>query len=396
MKKIFILVFSTVLFIANAQNFRRIDQKMMQFQSTFDENAIADVVSFINNNFSTETDKLRAVFVWITENFEYDVGGTFNIELYTVEQEIINSMLRNRKGVCLHYVHLFAKIANELGIKTYIAVGITRQNNTVNNEPHAWNVSLVDSVWRLIDPTWGAGFRQNRIFVQQRNDFFFKTAPEELIQSHYPFDPMWQLLNHPVSAQNFIAGRTEINRRRTFFDFESKLKTHANATRLEQLIAANYRIIGRGRLNSRFALDYVIRNTLEIQLIRDNIAISTYNSAVDLFNKAVECLNEFIFLRNNLFFPRRTEYEIRELMTNASQLLQEAQNELQNINTSNMELINLIMQLRRNINNTRAQVAEQNTFIDLYFNTEREYRRSLFFEKTTENTVRRALFLEIR
>jgi transglutaminase/protease-like cytokinesis protein 3 len=173
MRKLFILLFSAVLFISNAQNFRQIDEIMTQFQSTFDENTVVDVATFINNNFSTETDKLRAVFVWVTENFEYDVENTLSNQSYLNVQEVISSMLRNRRGVCLHYAHLFSEIANELGIKTFVVSGITMQNGLIDSELHIWNASLVNSVWYLIDPTWGAGFLQNRRFVQRRNNFFF-------------------------------------------------------------------------------------------------------------------------------------------------------------------------------------------------------------------------------
>ena len=372
MKKITILLFWTCSFTLMAQTnmYEKVDEKIAQHSSLFDKNAISALAAFINTNFSDETDKLRAVFTWTTNNFEYDVENMFTIKSYNDPQEIIAEMLKNRKGICMHFAYLFAEITNQLGIKTYVTAGYTKQNGIIDNIPHVWNASLIDTVWYLIDPTWGAGYVQNQKFVKRQNNDYFKANPTDLIRSHMPFDPLWQFLNYPISAQEFYDSRTEINKEKSFFDYAAILKAHENMSKIEQLVSANRRIEQNGVRNA------LIRNHLQDNL--KEIMINRYNSAVYLFNDGIEQLNEFIYFRNRQFTPEKTEMEIREMTKISENLLISSRNELQKILTADPNLMNMTNQLRNSVNEAIKQIEEQNEFINKYFNTRKVFRKSLF------------------
>jgi len=384
MKKLIILLLLSCSFTLTAQTtnvYEKVDEKIAQHSSSFGENAIAELVEFINSNFSNKTDKLRAVFTWITSNFAYDVENMFTIRFFSDTQEIIDEILKERKGVCTHFAYLFSEIANKLGIKTFVIAGYTKQNDVIDDLPHAWNASFINSAWYLTDPTWGAGFIQNQRFVRRQNNDYFKAKPTDLIRSHKPFDPLWQFLNFPISAQEFSDGRIEINKEKPFFNFADTLEVHKTLPRMEQLISANRRIRQNG-VTSTLIRNHLQENTREIEHHRNQVAVDTFNSAVYLFNDGIHQLNGFILYRNRQFTPQKTETEIREMVKSAENSFISARNELHKILTTDTNLRNSINQLQISINEAIREVNEQNKFVDRYFNTRRIFRRSLFYKYT--------------
>jgi transglutaminase-like putative cysteine protease len=61
------------------------------------------IANYINANFKTETDKIRAVFYWTASNISYDVPGMFDLNVNETVPEKIAKTLKKRKGVCAHY-----------------------------------------------------------------------------------------------------------------------------------------------------------------------------------------------------------------------------------------------------------------------------------------------------
>jgi hypothetical protein len=381
MKNLFFVLLLIVSFTLNAQTknaeYKKVDEKIISYSNTLNNNAISELVAFINSNFSTETDKLRAVFIWIATHFEYDVANMFTLKLYTEPQEIIDELLKNNTGVCIHFAYLFNEIGNKLGIKTFVISGYTKQNGLVDNMPHVWCASLVDSMWYLIDPTWGAGYVQNQKFIKKLNDYYFKTAPEDLIRSHIPFDPLWQFLYYPISSQDFYDGHTEINKETTFFNYIDTLKTYENKTKLEQLIATNRRIEQNG-VKNEITYNQLKNNEIEIESYKNQNIVDEYNAVVYLFNEGVNKLNRFIDYRNNQFIPEKTETEIRDMVESAEKLFLTSQNKLQHLISTDKNTADSINRLKTSIIDVMIQTQEQKKFIDKYFSTAKIFRKSLF------------------
>jgi len=385
MKKFFILLFGITSITLNAQTknneFKDVDEKIAQFSNFSNDKAIDELVAFINDNFSTKTDKLRATFVWITNNFEYDVENMFAIKYYSEAQEIIGTILKNKKGICMHFAYLFNEIGNKLGIKTYVISGYTKQQGFVDYIPHAWCASLVDSTWFLIDPTWGSGYMQNNKFVKKQNDYYFKTMPENLIRSHMPFDPLWQFLYYPITSQEFYEGKTVINKEKPIFNYVDTLKIYENSPKIEQLISTNRRIEQNGVKNT-ITFNLLHNNKREIETYKNQSIVEDYNSAVYLYNEGINKLNRFIEYRNKQFTPKRKEVEIRDMVLSAERALISSQEKLQKINTTDKSTINSINQLKNSNKEALKQVNEQNDFVNKYFSTKKIFRKSLFYNFT--------------
>jgi hypothetical protein len=57
--------------------------------------------NYINANFKTETDKIRAVFYWTASNISYDVPGMFDLNVNETVPEKIAKALKGEKEFVL-------------------------------------------------------------------------------------------------------------------------------------------------------------------------------------------------------------------------------------------------------------------------------------------------------
>ena len=77
-----------------------------------------------------------------------------------------------------------------------------------------WCAALVDEQWRFIDCHWGARHVdksrvktktvQDGKFCYSLDEFFFLPDPENVIYMHFPDDPKWQLLQQPLTMDQFL------------------------------------------------------------------------------------------------------------------------------------------------------------------------------------------------
>ncbi|MBP6758701.1 MAG: hypothetical protein KA133_05565, partial [Flavobacterium sp.] len=196
MKNIYLLLFSlfTVLSFGQSKvNYKLIDKKMDAIPVSF-ANSTDSIAKYINANFKTENDKIRAAFYWTASNISYDVDNMFEVDVNQTPQERITKTLKTRKGICIDYANVFNEIAHTLGIKSVVVSGYTKINDRVSNLSHAWCAAKIDNKWYLFDPTWGSGYVNNtdKKYTRNINNSFFKIVPELMINSHMPFDYLWQ------------------------------------------------------------------------------------------------------------------------------------------------------------------------------------------------------------
>jgi hypothetical protein len=338
------------------------------------------IAAYINSNFQTATDKSRAIFCWITKNIQYDLDNMFAINFYQNNEELINSALKTRKGICMHYSRLFTDIALKSGIKSVVISGYTKQNGFVDYMPHAWCAVLIDSTWSLFDPTWGSGFVENKKFVTKTNNYYFKTKPEQLIKSHIPFDPMWEFLNYPVSNKEFYAGQTQMNNSKPYFDFIDTLEAYEKKTEIDQLIAATDRIEKNGVSNS-IIYDRLQHNRREIEYLKSKVNVvktDQYNEAVHNYNESINLLNEFINYRNKQFMPPRPDSQLKEMLDTVGTALNNAHMQLLQIKEPEANLTTMIPQLNKMIDDMGNNLNEQKSFLNKYLATPKLFRKGLF------------------
>jgi transglutaminase-like putative cysteine protease len=173
-----------------------------------DEASLATLAKYLGGPCKTDAEKARAVYRWITDRIAYDLEGLRdrkNLQLLPAD------VLRSRKAVCAGYSALYADLAKRLGLEAVVILGHLKGYGYVAGQPldqrtsHAWNAVKIDSRWRLVDATAGAGGINDGKFVKQFNGGYFFSPPDQFVFLHFPDDQKWQLLEKPWTKEQFLA-----------------------------------------------------------------------------------------------------------------------------------------------------------------------------------------------
>jgi hypothetical protein len=154
---------------------------------------------------SDEWERVRAVWIWITENIAYDTAAYFYNRPAATEPE---GVFRAGRSVCQGYSELARDLGSRLGLTVVVISGYAkgysyRPGRHFTRTNHAWNAVQIDGEWRLFDSTWGAGHVNNRRFVRDYGEFWFDPDPELYRWTHLPADPQWQLLDDRIDQLTY-------------------------------------------------------------------------------------------------------------------------------------------------------------------------------------------------
>lgn len=304
---IFLFQFHLDLFPQSKKDIRRIDNIMIQIPdtSTLSSDGIA---TYIKSALNVKSDRAYAIFSWITGNIDYDVENMFSIDFYQPSDNVIQSVLKSKTGVCLHFADLFQDIAEKCGINSYVIHGYTRQNGLMDHIPHAWCSALIDTVWYLFDPAWGSGYFENGSFFKRRNLKCYKVHPYRFIKTHMPFDPIWQFLNYPITNHDFYNHKITPEENSPFFNYADSIKKYDRKSELEKVESSIVRVKQAGITN---VLIY-----REIRYMNEQIMKTKYNTAVRLYNDGITQFNKSIVIWNE-FNPDKNTNAIAELLDSA-------------------------------------------------------------------------------
>lgn len=225
-----LVAFIYLIFVANvtaaqgsSANFNSIDWKVR----SIDADAADTLAKKLTAGYTTDLEKVRAIFSWITQNIDYQVrprynrpgksSGKYLVEdpsdtasiLKPLSERIADLVIRRREAFCDGYSRLFKTLCDYSGIKAevvmgYARTGIDRSGKRFKSN-HTWNAVCIDSTWHLLDATWASGFitLQGNEFMKRYDDRYFLTPPQVFIDDHYPEDLKWTLLPHPPSLREF-------------------------------------------------------------------------------------------------------------------------------------------------------------------------------------------------
>lgn len=162
-----------------------------------------DLVEYLIQPAKNDIEKVRVIFRWISQNISYDVDAFFNQRLIEEKSEIV---LQRGKAVCGGYAQLFKQMCQQANIPCEIITGWSKEySEKLPTQPnHAWNAVRIDNQWRLLDITWGSGYiNDQQKYVREFQEHYFLTDPDLLIYDHLPEDARWQLIDKPISRQEF-------------------------------------------------------------------------------------------------------------------------------------------------------------------------------------------------
>lgn len=199
-------------------------------------NHISQLADYLSKPYkNNERLRARAVFAWMVYHLSYDQFKADNMVGNNKHgrPKFLNSgdAFKTRVGVCGDFADLFVKIANRANLKAVRIDGVagyhlTRQSAL--SSAHAWNGVRIDKKWYLLDVTWAMGgdfsvfekmenIRDYKKTIRERqrtkthqtvdpkrllNNVWFLTAPDRMIETHFPNDIKWQLLDEPITPKD--------------------------------------------------------------------------------------------------------------------------------------------------------------------------------------------------
>jgi hypothetical protein len=191
----------------SARDFSAIDRHALNTPESV-EFSVESLAGYLIRPATDDTEKIRALFRWITANIRYDNSSTGSPSIRFSNP---NDVLKIRSAVCDGYATLFESLGRASGLEVVKisgfakGYGYTIGDSVLYPPNHSWNAIRLNGEWHLLDATWGAGYLdENGRFNRAFDEHFFLTDPKELIATHLPADPRWQLINPPVSEKTFI------------------------------------------------------------------------------------------------------------------------------------------------------------------------------------------------
>jgi transglutaminase/protease-like cytokinesis protein 3 len=223
-------------------------------------------------------DLLRAFYTWIAENIRYDIAEAGK-EIKNPVHQSAERVMKSRKAICHGYSSLFEELCSLSEIPCYLVSGYTKFDGVLNKTGHTWNIVYVNGKWKPVDVTWGAGVVvDGRKYVRSFTDKYFLTEANEFLEEHYPFDPMWQLINHPVSLKEYSKRKSSGEAAKSaFFNFNDTIQNWVAFDSTEQFYQSALRM---NRFNSGD------------RIIEEQFSISCFDKGNQLFAKANAILEQ--------------------------------------------------------------------------------------------------------
>lgn len=324
------------------------------------------IAAYISANFKTDNEKIQAAYGWVTANIIYDKDSMYNINWGPDASLKVSAALRRKKGVCENFASIFTDILLKSGIPSFVVNGYTTYSNT----GHSWSAVWLDKEWRLCDPTWDIGIGQTN---------YFMVSPEVFIDTHFPFDPLWQLLPYPhikYPVNKRIPATAKWN---LPWNINDSVNAFLKLDSLHQLEAAQVRMNLAGEQINTLQTWKAYTN-MKIAIVYGDIDKALYNAAVDDLNKASLIFNNFVNYRNNKFLPTKPDNVLKGLLESIPEIIASAN---QRINKIGQIVVNDQYDtgsIKQRLSNLIKRVLEQQDFLNEYLQTNTEFRNKLFYK----------------
>ena len=202
MNKFFLIII--VLFSINVSAQIKVDSLRYKYASkapkTLDVKYLA---RFLKAGAKSEEKTVETFFYWIHQNIEYDYVLLKKQDIST-EDISVKRTLETKKTICAGYSNLFLELCQAVKIECVEIEGIAQVSDEKVGEPHAWNAVNINGKWLLVDTTWGSGGNWlPDTYEKILNLKYLFGKPDYFILNHFPSDEKWQLLEKPITKDEF-------------------------------------------------------------------------------------------------------------------------------------------------------------------------------------------------
>ena len=363
-----LLIITTLL--SGQSDFSTIDENSKNVSDSFI--GYTEIADHLTNGLTTDIEKARAIYIWIAHNIKYELTQIDIVNRYDSKQDIIDEVIKDRKGVCQHYSELFLAMSKSAGLNSYLISGYTRDVfGEIAGLSHAWNGIKIDSNYYLIDLTWAAGYEFKGKYVHKFRDDYFLKSPQTFIKDHIPFDPIWQFLDNPIKNKDFISkdfSKVEIV---GDFAYKDSIKQFERFDELTQLENSNRRIIENGIENQ------LIQKQIDENILQ--IANRKYNLAIDTLNYGIDSYNLYVTHKNRQFKnPKLEDSRVKELIDNADYGVYAANEIFYGLFSSNNDLNKLIIESRNGMLDLITDLEREKDFTNKYLKKWKPLRIFMF------------------
>jgi len=337
----------------------------------------ADIAAYYDSTFQSKPEKVRATFAWLSTRIAYDVSKMYIVEFHEPGEDLCTNTLLSRKGICENYAAIFQEVCSKMGVETYIVDGYNRYNGRTEYIPHAWCIALVDTVWQFYDPTWAAGYVNNNTFYPKRSDAYFQPEASEFIQTHMPFDPMWQMQSATFTYPAFDSGAKVAALNGKFFAFRDSIDQYLLLDEEGKMQATLRRMEANGQPNS-LVYNRMVQYKAYLQNAEQNRIANTYNAASAKHNAAVMAYNLYIEAKNRQFYSL-DDTQVQRSLGAAAIHLAESRADLSEIGNTDKQTKVLIDQLNQATKDLEGQLAREQYWLDTYIAKNGVGRRAMFY-----------------
>ncbi|MCL7753598.1 transglutaminase domain-containing protein [Polaribacter sp. Z022] len=236
----FLILFTTSL---HSQDYTKVDDIVSEY-TTFSK--VEDLAKKIAKDFTTDKNKARAVFFWLSKNIRYNLKEYYNPsrsykfsyatedekqqKLQALKDELVLEVFKTKVGVCEDYAQAFKKTCDILGLESEVIKGNVRVNPNKIGKPekytnHAWNAVKINGNWLIIDATWAAGYEMNGKWIQKFDDYFYNIPKEKILKTHFSEDLKWrkdnskfvkkEFYNQPIFSNSFLNSKATLINQKT-------------------------------------------------------------------------------------------------------------------------------------------------------------------------------------
>ncbi|HEY0030802.1 MAG TPA: transglutaminase domain-containing protein [Bacteroidia bacterium] len=210
-----------------AVKFKKVDDFVLKMKRR--NKPIPILAKEITAPFQTEEEKVRALFIWMTNNIAYDCvayhaksapAGNFS---YKTKEELITKLdkyyynvamlaLRNKRAVCEGYAVLFKELCKAAGINCLLVEGRASENKDkikkLRNRKsfstnHTWNKVEINGSWYYVDVTWASGYCDKPVkrFYKKFNSAYFLSPLDKLYPTHAENAKFTERRNNPGAEE---------------------------------------------------------------------------------------------------------------------------------------------------------------------------------------------------
>ena len=361
----FILPFCCMLLlmVAKAQVWAGFSSPWMPDSITRSSSAIA---AYIQTRYNSKDQQLRAAYSWVTANIRYSDDSSYYFNWSVDEATKVAATLRRKKGVCENFAAVFSDIAKHLDLTSFVVHGYSSIASNSRNVAHSWSAVKLDSEWHLFDPTWDAGIISSFQY--------YMLSPDVFVQTHIPFDPIWQLLEKPVG---YKVGN---DKNKTRFNYKDSISAFLTADSLQQYMGMARRMKNTD-INKELMSTWQSYNRMNITIIGQEQNMLFYNAAVDDLNKATDLFNAFVTYRNNRFLPSRNDAAVEAMLKPISLLITDARKKLDNIGLIAENFQYDTESLKKRLDTIYRRTEEQKVFLRRYLTATLSEKEKLLYSR---------------